>query len=30
MKKFAVIGDSTCDLRQDTREQLGIDYCMMT
>ena len=29
MKKFAVIGDSTCDLRQDTRKQLGIDYFMM-
>ncbi|MGN1295378.1 MAG: DegV family protein [Bacilli bacterium] len=29
MKKFAVIGDSTCDLRQDTREELGIDYFMM-
>lgn len=29
MKKFAVIGDSTCDLRKDTRDELGIDYFMM-
>ena len=29
MKPFAIIGDSTCDLNKDMREQLDVDYVQM-
>lgn len=30
MNKFAIIGDSTCDLPRELREQYDIDYCYMS
>jgi DegV family protein with EDD domain len=29
MKKFAIIGDSTCDLTTELRKKYDIDYCLM-
>lgn len=29
MRQFAIIGDSTCDLNKDMREQLNVDYVQM-
>ena len=29
MRNYAIIGDSTCDLNKNLREQLGVDYVQM-